>query len=288
MTEHDDHPAARAGNDAAVARLTAAAAGRTPCAPVREFLGADDLDAAYEVQRRIAAARGSAGARVAGAKIGLTAPVVQQQFGVFQPDFGVLFDDMVLAHTEPVALDRFLQPRVEGEIAFVLGHDLDRPGATVADVLRATDFVLPAIEIVDSRIAGWDLAITDTVADNASSGAVVLGTTPYPLSGLDLTRVGMVLQRDGEPVSFGAGHACLGSPVVAVAWLAREMARRGQPLRAGDVIMSGALGPMVPVDGPGRYRLALDGLGEVETVIEAFDDAFDDSFNEAFNEEGTQ
>lgn len=279
MTGHD-HPAPSAGTDsgidAAVARLTAAAAGRTPCAPVREFLGREDIDSAYEVQRRIAAARSSAGARVAGAKIGLTALVVQQQFGVFQPDFGVLFDDMVHAHTEPLALDRFLQPRVEGEIAFVLGHDLDRPGATVADVLRATDFVLPAIEIVDSRIAGWDLAITDTVADNASSGAVVLGTTPYPLSGLDLSRVGMVLQRDGEPVSFGAGHACLGSPVVAVAWLAREMARRGQPLRAGDVIMSGALGPMVPVTGPGRYRLALDGLGEVESVIETF------------NEEGTK
>lgn len=269
MREPDDHPAAPAGIDAAVARLTAAAADRTPCAPVREFLGREDIDSAYEVQRRIAAARSGAGARVAGAKIGLTAPVVQQQFGVFQPDFGVLFDDMVHAHAEPLELGRFLQPRVEGEIAFVLGHDLDRPGATVADVLRATDFVLPAIEIVDSRIAGWDLAITDTVADNASSGAVVLGTTPYPLSGLDLSRVGMVLQRDGEPVSFGAGHACLGSPVVAVAWLAREMARRGQPLRAGDVVMSGALGPMVPVTGPGRYRLALDGLGEVETVIES-------------------
>ncbi|MET9660306.1 fumarylacetoacetate hydrolase family protein [Streptomyces sp. NPDC006510] len=254
---------------AATQRLTAAAATRTPCAPVRDLLGRDDLDSAYEVQRRLAAARTNAGARVAGAKIGLTAPAVQQQFGVFQPDFGVLFDDMLYAHTEPLALDRFLQPRAEGEIAFVLGRDLDRPRASVADVLRATEFVLPAIEIVDSRIAGWDLAITDTVADNASSGAVVLGTTPYPISGLDLARVGMQLQRDGEPVSFGAGHACLGSPVVAVAWLARELAERGQPLRAGDVVMSGALGPMVPVTGPGRYRIALDGLGEVETVIEA-------------------
>lgn len=261
-------PGGPARIDAAVARLTAAAAARVPSAPVREFLGRDDIDAAYEVQRRLAAARSAAGARRAGAKIGLTAPVVQQQFGVFQPDFGVLFDDMMFAHTEPLPLDLFLQPRAEGEIAFVLGRDLDRPGAGVADVLRATDFVLPAIEIVDSRIAGWDLAITDTVADNASSGAVVLGTTPYPVGGLDLSRVGMVLQRDGEPVSFGAGHACLGSPVVAVAWLARELAERGQPLRAGDVVMSGALGPMVPIAGPGRYRLELDGLGEVEAVIE--------------------
>ncbi|WP_031031173.1 2-keto-4-pentenoate hydratase [Streptomyces albus] len=255
--------------DDVAALLTAAAKTRTPCAPIREHLGATDIDAAYEVQRRLVAARTAAGARRVGAKIGLTARAVQQQFGVFQPDFGVLFADMVYAHTEPVPLGRFLQPRAEGEIAFVLGRDLDMPGATVADVLRATDFVLPAIEIVDSRIAGWDLAITDTVADNASSGAVVLGTTPFRLDGRDLARVGMTLYHDGEPVSFGAGHACLGSPVVAVAWLARETARRGQPLRAGDLVMSGALGPMVPVGGPGRYRLELDGLGDVEALIEA-------------------
>ncbi|EPD97038.1 2-oxopent-4-enoate hydratase [Streptomyces sp. HPH0547] len=255
--------------DDVAALLTAAAKTRTPCAPVREHLGATDIDAAYEVQRRLVAARTAAGARRVGAKIGLTARAVQQQFGVFQPDFGVLFADMVYAHTEPVPLGRFLQPRAEGEIAFVLGRDLDLPGTTVADVLRATDFVLPAIEIVDSRIAGWDLAITDTVADNASSGAVVLGTTPFRLDGRDLARVGMTLYHDGEPVSFGAGHACLGSPVVAVAWLAREMEQRGQPLRAGDLVMSGALGPMVPVGGPGRYRLELDGLGDVEALIEA-------------------
>lgn len=255
--------------DDVAALLTAAAKTRTPCAPVREHLGATDIDAAYEVQHRLVAARTAAGARRVGAKIGLTARAVQQQFGVFQPDFGVLFADMVYAHTEPVPLGRFLQPRAEGEIAFVLGRDLDMPGATVADVLRATDFVLPAIEIVDSRIAGWDLAITDTVADNASSGAVVLGTTPFRLDGRDLARVGMTLYHDGEPVSFGAGHACLGSPVVAVAWLAREMEQRGQPLRAGDLVMSGALGPMVPVGGPGRYRLELDGLGDVEALIEA-------------------
>ncbi|KDQ71241.1 2-keto-4-pentenoate hydratase [Streptomyces halstedii] len=252
----------------AAALLTTAALTRTPCAPVRQHLGPTDIDAAYEVQRRVAAARTASGARRVGAKIGLTAPVVQQQFGVYQPDFGVLFDDMTYAHGEPLPLGGFLQPRAEGEIAFVLGRDLDLPGATVADVLRATEFVLPAVEIVDSRIADWDLTITDTVADNASSGAVVLGTTPYTLDARDLSRVGMTLHRDGEPVSFGAGHACLGSPVVAVAWLAREMARREQPLRAGDVVMSGALGPMVPIGGPGRFRLELDGLGEVEAVIE--------------------
>lgn len=252
----------------AVARLATAAATRTPCAPVREFLGTTDIDAAYSVQRRLNADRVASGARVVGAKIGLTAPAVQQQFGVFQPDFGVLFDDMVYAHTEPVPLGTLLQPRAEGEIAFVLGRDIDNPGASVADVLRATEFVLPAIEIVDSRIEGWDLTITDTVADNASTGAVVLGTTPYSLRGLDLAQVGMVLDCDGEPVSFGAGHACLGSPVVAVAWLARELVRREQVLRAGDVIMSGALGPMVPFGEAHTFRLRLDGLGQVDAVIE--------------------
>ncbi|MEU0384766.1 2-keto-4-pentenoate hydratase [Streptomyces chartreusis] len=254
--------------EAAVSRLTGAAATRTPCAPVRDLLGDTGIVAAYEVQRRLAAARTAAGARRVGAKIGLTAPAVQEQFGVFEPDFGMLFDDMVFAHGEPVSLDRFLQPRVEGEIAFVLDSDLDLTGATVADVLRATAFVLPAVEIVDSRISRWDLTITDTVADNASSGAVVLGTVPHTLNGLDLAQVGMTLYRDEEPVSFGAGHACLGSPVVAVTWLARELARRGQPLRAGDVVMSGALGPMVEITGGGRYRLELDGLGSVESRIE--------------------
>ncbi|MFF7844448.1 2-keto-4-pentenoate hydratase [Streptomyces ossamyceticus] len=265
-------PAPPTGGDeaieATVSRLTRAAATGTPCAPVRDLLGDTGIDTAYEVQSRLASARLAAGARRVGAKIGLTAPAVQEQFGVFEPDFGMLFDDMLLAHGEPVALDRFIQPRAEGEIAFVLDRDLDRPGATVADVLRATAFVLPAVEIVDSRVAGWDLTITDTVADNASSGAVVLGTVPHTLTGLDLARVGMTLYRDDEPVSFGAGHACLGSPVVAVTWLARELARRGRPLCAGDVVMSGALGPMAEITDGGRYRLELDGLGTVEALIE--------------------
>ncbi|WP_235624016.1 2-keto-4-pentenoate hydratase [Mycolicibacterium goodii] len=239
-----------------------------PCSPVREFLGANDIESAYSVQRMIVAERVAHGARVVGAKIGLTAPAVQQQFGVFEPDFGVLLDDMVFCHRQPVPYTRFLQPRAEGEVAFVLGRDIDRPGASVADVLLATEFVLPALEIVDSRIAGWDLTIADTIADNASSGAVVLGTSARRLVGLDLSRVGMVIERNGDQVAYGAGHACLGSPVAAVAWLAREMYRRGSPLRAGDVVMSGALGPMVPVDAPGRFHLRLDGLGNVEATIE--------------------
>jgi 2-keto-4-pentenoate hydratase len=264
--------AEQAAIEQAADRLTAAIGDRRPCAPVRDLIGDSDIDVAYAVQARLLAGReGRDGqpARLIGRKIGLTSVAVQRQFGVAQPDFGVLFADMALASGEPASLDRFLQPRVEAEVAFVLGKDLAEPDATVADVLRATEFVLAAIEIVDSRIAGWDISITDTVADNASSGGLVLGTMPVPLAGLDLAQAGMVIEHGGEPVSVGAGEACMGSPVTAVAWLAREVARRGSPLRAGEIVLSGALGPMVAVTAPGRYRARLDGLGTVEAVFTA-------------------
>ncbi len=243
-------------------RLRVALETGVPCAPVRDLLG-DDQDAAYAVQSLGVARRLAQGHRLIGRKIGLTSPSVQAQFGVYTPDYGALFDDMVVADREPLDLGRFLQPRVEAEVAFVLGRDLDSPTANVADVLRATEFVLPSIEVVDSRIVGWDIRIADTIADNASSGAIVLGTTPRTLDGLDLTAIGMSLDHAGEVISTGSGAACLGSPVVAVAWLARTAARHGTPLRAGDVVLSGALGPMVAVNGPGVFRARIDGLGEV-------------------------
>ncbi|GAA1965349.1 2-keto-4-pentenoate hydratase [Agromyces allii] len=251
-------PAVRAADE----RLRLAAASGTACAPVRDLIGDTDQDAAYAVQSLGIERRLADGRRIVGRKIGLTSPAVQAQFGVFSPDYGVLLDDMILGDREPLDLSRFLQPRVEAEVAFVLGRDLDSPTTHVADVIRATEFVLPAIEVVDSRIAGWDIRIADTIADNASSGAVVLGTTPRSLDGLDLTSVGMSLDRDGEPVSTGSGAACLGSPVIAVAWLARAVAGHGRPLRAGEIILSGALGPMVAASA-GVYRARLDGLGDV-------------------------
>ncbi|MGB3376518.1 MAG: fumarylacetoacetate hydrolase family protein [Microbacterium sp.] len=249
----------------AAERLISAQMSGLPCAPVRDLV--HDTDSAYAVQQEVVRRRLTAGAVLAGRKIGLTSRVVQDQFGVETPDFGALFSDMI--HPDGVELDLggFLQPRVEGEIAFVLRKELPSPSTTIIDVLRATDFILPAFEIVDSRIRDWDIRITDTIADNASSGAVVLGTTPFDLRGRDLTRVGMVIEHGGEPVSMGAGSACLGSPVTAVAWLAREVARRGNPLRAGEVVMSGALGSMVPAHSPGRYRLRLTGLGDVDVTF---------------------
>ncbi|MCX4538242.1 2-keto-4-pentenoate hydratase [Streptomyces sp. NBC_01669] len=247
---------------AAAERLLRAEREGVPAGPVRDLLGASDIDAGYAVQNRIIEHKIQRGSRAVGRKIGLTSESVQRQFGVYQPDFGVLLDDMVLADRTDIALSRFSQPRVEAEIAFVLGADLTAE-ATVADVVRATDFVLPAIEIVDSRIADWDIRISDTVADNASSGAVVLGASPKRLSELDLATLGMTLEHHGEPVSTGAGAACLGSPVNAVSWLAREVARRGRPLRAGEVILAGAWGPMVPVTAPGSYLARFEGIGEV-------------------------
>lgn len=258
--------------EGAADRLAEAARSGIPCEPVRDLLGETDVDAAYAVQAHLTEQRTAAGARIVGRKIGLTSPAVQAQFGVHRPDFGVVFDDMVAGDGDALDLGRFLQPRVEGEIAFVLGADLDNPTASVVDVLRATDFLLPAIEVVDSRVRDWNITITDTIADNASSGALVLGTTPYSPTGLDLTEVGMSLTQLGQPVSTGLGAACLNSPVSAVAWLARESASRGRSLRAGEVILSGALGPMVSVSGPGRFRVDLSGLGHAEAVFCTPDD----------------
>lgn len=156
---------------------------------------------------------------------------------------------------------------MEAEIAFVLGTDLTDERVTTVDLLRAVDHVLPAIEIVDSRIAGWDISIVDTVADNASSGLFVLGTTPRRLADVDLRLCGMVLEHAGEPVSVGAGAACLGNPLHALEWLVRTMARAGDPLRAGDVVLSGALGPMVPVTPGAAYEARISGLGSVRTCF---------------------
>jgi 2-keto-4-pentenoate hydratase len=252
----------------AAERLRRAAVSRTPCAPVRDLVPVGDVDAAYAVQRVNTDLAVASGRRPCGHKIGLTSRAVQTQLGVFEPDFGVLFADLVHGDGEPVDLTGLLQPRVEAEVAFVLGSDLDLDAPTASDVLRATDHLLPAIEVVDSRVAGWDITIVDTIADNASSGAVVLGTTPVRVDGLDLRLAGMVMEHRGAEVSSGAGAACLGSPVNAVVWLARELVRRGTPLRAGDLVLSGALGPVVPVIAPGVFEARVDGLGSVRAAFE--------------------
>ena len=256
----------------AVADLLAqAAATGVPCGPVRHLL--PDVDAAYAAQDVGTRRAVAAGRRVVGAKIGLTSLAVQRQLGVGEPDFGVLFADMAAGEGLPIPMARLMQPRIEAEVALVLGRDLPHERPTVADVLLAVAYAVPALEIVGSRIAGWDIRIADTVADNASSGLYVLGGPARLLAGLDLGRAAAMRMRriDGaggdEVVSEGSGAACLGHPLNAAAWLAGEMARRARPLKAGDVVLTGALGSMVPVRPGDRFEAEIDGLGLVSAVF---------------------
>ncbi|WP_413098281.1 2-keto-4-pentenoate hydratase [Streptomyces sp. Inha503] len=258
----------RAAVSAVSARLARAEAERRPCAPVRDLLGPTDIAAAYAAQQRLAQDRLARGARVAGRKIGLTSAAVQRQVGVDRPDFGMLFDDMdVSDRAAAVPSERLLQPRVEAEIAFVLGADLDMAGLDLGQVRGAVDHARAALEIVDSRIAGWDIAITDTVADNASSGLFVLGPERVPLDRFEPREVSMAMTLDGHEASTGDGAACLGDPLEALLWLARTAREFGDPLRAGQVVLSGALGPLVPV-GPGAVVHAeISALGSVSATF---------------------
>ena len=248
---------------AAADRLERAAATGVACAPVRDLIGADDIASAYAVQQQLTSARLRSGATIVGRKIGLTSAAVQAQLGVDQPDFGVLFDDMAYAPGSVVPADAVLQPRVEAEIAFVLAADL-ADGPLDADQVRAAiDYAVPALEICGSRVAGWDIRFADTVADNASSGAFVLGATRKTLREFDPAAVAMRMTVTGSDESTGSGAACLGDPIDAVVWLAHKAREFGEPLRAGQVILSGALGPMRPVQRGGAAHASISGLGDV-------------------------
>jgi 2-keto-4-pentenoate hydratase len=247
---------------AAADRLTEASALRAACAPVSEFIGGTDIDVAYRVQQTVTQRRVHAGARIVGRKIGLTSSAVQRQIGVDRPDFGVLFDDMAYADGTVIPMERLLQPKAEAEVAFELGQDI--LDATDADAVRAAvALAYPALEIVDSRIANWRIGITDTVADNASSGVFVLGSTGTALSAFEPVDVRMSMWRDDEQVSEGSGADCLGDPLAALAWLAATAIEFGDPLRSGDIVLSGALGPMVDVSAGDVFRARIEPLGEV-------------------------
>lgn len=259
-----DRPDAVPPNVVKAADLLAEAA-RTgaACPPVRDLFDDGDLDTAYAVQQWNVRRGLDAGRRIVGRKIGLTSPAVQRQLGVDRPDFGALFADMAVPDGGEVPLGRLLQPKVEAEVALVLVRDLPHRECTVVDVLRAVDFALPALEIVDSRVRGWDISFVDTVADNASSGLYVLGATPVPLDRVDVRSVTMTMSRGGETVSEGTGADCLGSPLNAAAWLASALAERGEPLRAGDLVLTGALGPMAPAAPGDVFETRISGLGSV-------------------------
>ena len=257
---------ASAGVHEAAERLRRAQRTRTPCPPVRDLLPGASIATGYAVQDVLTRARIAQGRRIVGRKIGLTAPAVQAQLGVDQPDSGMLFDDMARGQDEPVDSTALLQPRIEAEIAFVLAADIDGDpaGIDTAAARAAVGQVVPALEIVDSRIAGWDITIVDTVADNASSGLYVLGEPAGPLGDTDLRTIEMTMTgADGSVVSSGSGAACLGDPVAALVWLARTAVEQGAPLRAGDLVLSGALGPMVAVAPGDRFVAELSGLGTV-------------------------
>lgn len=247
----------------AAARLRDCYARRQPIAPIGAAFPSLTIEDAYAVQALNREHWEAAGRTVIGAKIGLTAKSVQRQLGVVQPDFGSLFADMSVRNGDTVAMHRLIQPRVEAEIAFVLARAPRVDRLTSAELIDSIAYALPAIEIVDSRIAEWRIDIFDTIADNASSGLFVLGDSPVKPAELDLRLCGMVLERNGEPLAFGAGAACLGNPLNALGWLVAKMAEVGRPLGEGDIILSGALGPMLPVAAGDRIEARIEGLGAV-------------------------
>lgn len=236
--------------------------------PLRDTLEAGDAAGAYAVQAINTRFWQAEGRRIVGRKIGLTADAVQKQLGVDQPDFGTLFADMLIPDGGVLRSSQVLQPKAEAEVAIVLAQDIDDPHATPERVAAATEYAVAAIEIVDSRIADWKITFADTVADNGSSAFFVLGTERHGLQGLDLRTCGMALEINGKVVSLGAGVACLGHPLNAAAWLARTFAAAGEPLRAGDVIMTGALGPMVALMPGDRVVATIGGLGSANFSFE--------------------
>jgi 2-keto-4-pentenoate hydratase len=234
-----------------------------PVLPLRDGLAPTDAAGAYAVQALNTRLWQQAGRLISGRKVGLTAKAVQAQLGVDQPDFGVLFQDMCIQDGGLLRRSQVIQPKAEAEVALVLGRDLFGEAADEATVLAACDYCVAAIEIVDSRIADWKITFADTVADNGSSAYYVLGQDRKRLDGLDLYTCGMVLEVNGAVASTGVGAACLGHPLAAAAWLVRTLAANGEGLHAGDVVLTGALGPMVPVAAGDRVEAKVGGLGSV-------------------------
>lgn len=235
-----------------------------PVQPLIELEPDMTIHDAYLVQLETVKRWEAAGKKITGKKIGLTSKAVQENLGVDEPDYGHLFDDMVVENGGSLSVDKVLQPKIEGEIAFVLKKDLMGPNVTAFDVLDATDYVLPALEIVGCRIEDWKIKIQDTVADNGSSAFYVLGGKPTKISDIqDLKLVGMNLYRNGELYNTGVGAATLGDPAIGVAWLANKLSDYGIRLKAGEVILSGALSGMIPVEAGDSFRAKFSDLGEV-------------------------
>lgn len=233
--------------------------------PVREIISADDIDAAYATQEINVKRRMANGENVVGKKIGLTSFAVMEQLGVDQPDYGVLFDTMEVKGGK-LAYSELVQPKAEAEIAFVMGEDLDGD-FNITDLIEAIDYATVSIEIVGSRVADWNIRITDTIADNASASHYILGDSKVSLDDLDLVGCEMTLTKNGEAASKGSGKACMDNPLNAALWLAQIMAKQGNPLKKGEVLLSGALGPMVPIAQGDMFEATIEGLGSVKLEI---------------------
>jgi 2-keto-4-pentenoate hydratase len=242
-----------------------------PVPPLRDGLDPLDIEGAYTVQAINTERWTTAGRRIVGRKIGLTSKAVQTQLGVDQPDFGVLFDDRSIVDGGVLSPKRVIQPKVEAEIAFIMARELQGAMATSEVVAAAVEYAVTAIEIVDSRIENWKITFADTVADNGSSGFFVLGNERKPLAGLDLYTCGMALEVNGVVESIGTGAACLGHPLNAAAWLARTLAARGESLRAGDVVLTGALGPMAAIKPGDEIVAKIGGLGTARFTYAGLD-----------------
>ncbi|MBK1786910.1 2-keto-4-pentenoate hydratase [Prauserella cavernicola] len=239
-----------------------------PVPPIIEGNPAATVGDAYRIQQEQVRTWLANGEVVKGHKVGLSSAAMQEQMGVDQPDYGHLLSGMFHLEAQPIPSAKFLQPRIEPEIAFVLGRPLSGPGATVADAARAVEFVLPALEIVDSRIQDWRISIVDTIADNASSGGVVLGSKPTPLSAVDLRLTGCTLHQNGALVATGAGGAVLGSPLNSLVWLANTLGPLGISLEPGHVILPGSMTRAFPVS-PGDTVVAT--MAELGSVAAIFD-----------------
>ncbi|MCB0406132.1 MAG: fumarylacetoacetate hydrolase family protein [Bdellovibrionales bacterium] len=225
--------------------------------------GGLSVEQAYAIQMQNVLRRLKQGERLIGFKLGLTSDEAQKHFSVFEPDFGHLFFNMLIEEGEQVDLATLIQPKVEGEIAFITGQDLQGPGVTLVDVVRAVQWVLPAIEIIDSRIRNWEISAADTIADNASSARVVLGRAQRFSGEWDLSLMGMALSKNGEVLLTGAGAAVLENPLHAVSFLANELGKHGQVLPAGSLILSGSLSGMLSVEPGDFFKAEFDGLGSV-------------------------
>jgi len=248
-------------------RLLGAYASGTPTDPVIEGYPDATLTDAYRIQRKQVEQWVTDGDVVRGHKVGLASAAMQRQAGVDQPDFGHLTGSMFHLEHQTIPVGTFIQPRIEPEIAFVLGRTLRGPGVTVADAVGAVDFVLPALEIVDSRIRDWKISIVDTISDNASSGGVILGSRPAPLREVDLRLMGCTLHSNGELAATGAGGAVLGSPLSSLVWLANTVGPLGVSLEAGHVVLPGSMTRAVPMAPGDTVVAAMTGLGNVTAVL---------------------